>query len=78
MKTEQITKVTMLRSSEQNAVGYDTYVAPTEFNGMQITRAIGRLCSGSTLCVPSGGPAPVMDCITLVSDGVPYLAVYRI
>lgn len=72
-------QVPMIRDSVQNAKGYITYVAPKTFNGLEITRALGRLCSGDTLCIPeNNSKVPVMTCETFYSDGTPYLVVTHI
>lgn len=73
-----IPNIPMVRFPEADSSGYIAYKAPDKHNDMPITRAIGRLCSGDTLCVPIGSPVPSLDAVILTADKNPYLAVTRL
>lgn len=50
------------------------WTAPQEFNGLQLTRALGRLCAGGTWSVPvSFKQQPYCQCETFYCDGKSYL-----
>jgi hypothetical protein len=51
--------------------GENMFRVPDTFNGLRITRALGRCCSGSHLVTRA--TAATAECITLHSDGNPFL-----
>lgn len=48
------------------------YRVPASLNGVEITRAVGRLCSGDTLLPIPGAPVPVATLEQHSHDGTPF------
>lgn len=52
------------------------YRVPDAHSGIEITRAVGRLCSGDTV-FPVPGCIPTADLVLRHSDGVPHYVCVR-
>ena len=78
---DNITTINAVRDTTPAPVGwasgggirkkYIAWKAPSEHNGVEITRAVGRLCSGDTLCTLSVVP-PTLDLVLRTSSGKPH------
>lgn len=69
MKTETIPMIPTGYISPDNRTEYR---APDSHNGIEITRAIGRMCSGDTILPIPGSPTPQIVIEPRMSDGHPF------
>ncbi len=72
MNTETIIQVPMQLISRNIDTGEQTFRVPVAHNGIEITRALGRCCSGDRLTTKQV-ITPVAQCVTRYSDGKPFL-----
>jgi hypothetical protein len=65
-------RVSMIPTGKSFPDGSLEYIAPNEFDGLEISRASGSLCTGETARLHEVYPAPELLLVKRTSGGVPF------